>query len=189
MSSICIKGKFYYMVLYSFLKCFFFINHIDHFNEALHGVSTLSITRYLFNVGTKTFQYLLPLSWGWTLQKFLAEVISILVSHQIMQVSKTLFNSESYEVWRSSRKHFLKILRAMLLFSHLNYLTFEFLNLLINFLLAIVMLGTWNWASVTSTTLDWANTHFVWLFRDTWAVTDFPAFLCGDFFWILLSNL
>ena len=99
MCAISIESQVDNVVFDTFPQFIFFLRHIDHFNQALHGVSAFLITRDIQNVRLKHFENLVALFGAGALEQFLAEIVAVLVGHQLVDVVRHLFNGELHEVW------------------------------------------------------------------------------------------
>jgi len=125
MGPIRVEGQGNHMSLDPIFHLLLLRAHVDHFNQALHGVGSLSVARYLQDVRLQSLQDLQPLGRRRTLQQLLTEIVPVLVSHQLMQMVQALIDGKTYEVWRGSGQQLLQVLGTLLLTGHLYHLPLQ----------------------------------------------------------------
>ncbi len=120
-----VESKLGNLLLYALLQSLLFRWHVDHLNEALHTVSAVLIASNLPYMRLQDGEDPQPLRRRRALQKPLAEVVSILVTHELVNVMETLIYSKGDELWACFGQKLLKLFAAQLVLGHLYDFTVE----------------------------------------------------------------
>lgn len=120
-----VVGQLDDVALYSFFELLLLGWHVDHLYQALHTVRAVFVASDLRNMRLQNIEDLVTLSRAGALKKSLAEVVPVLISHQMMNMVKTFLNGETNELWAGLGKKLLKLLAPKLILCHLNNLSTE----------------------------------------------------------------
>lgn len=101
-SAVWVEGHCNHVLTDPVLQFLLLCPHVDHFYQALHRVGALFVAGNTHYVGFECLQDFKSLCRGWALKEFLAEVVSVLVNHEFMEMVDAFINCKSHEVGRSS---------------------------------------------------------------------------------------
>lgn len=79
-------------------------------------------------------EYFMPLCWVGTLQKFLTEVVAVLINHQVIELRQAFLDCEDNKIWWYTGENLLHLYDAVLKTSHLNHLVPHFIHELLIFI-------------------------------------------------------
>jgi hypothetical protein len=92
-----------------------FLRHVYHLNQTLHRVSAFLVARYLQDVRPQGYQDLVALGGARALEEALAEIVTVLVDHEVVHFVQALIDCEVHKLRGGLGEHLLELLATVLL--------------------------------------------------------------------------